>query len=114
MRLILRSKDHYDDLVTKHSDLGNLMLDTAKLVQYSEVVLGELISAVRIFTRSIQACGQISVNKTNVLVSVAVNPPNQKLQQVALETIKNLMKILEHDRQLKQAGGHELLNALNS
>ena len=65
--------------MARHTNLGNLLLDTAKLLQYSEVVLGELISAVRNYTRSLQACSQVGVNKTQILVSLSVNPPNQKL-----------------------------------
>ena len=53
IRLTMRSKKHFDDLITKHPDIGNILLDTLNLYTFSEVVQDELISTLRIVTRSI-------------------------------------------------------------
>ena len=32
LRMLLRSKSHYDEIVSRHKNLGNLLLDTSKLL----------------------------------------------------------------------------------
>lgn len=108
-RIILREDKFYDQMVQKHGDLGNLLLETASLFQFSEVVLTELIASCRNFTRSSQAASYIAQNNINVLVQLSLNPPNQKIQSVALDCLKNCQKITELDRVIKQVGGHEIV-----
>ena len=38
IRLTMRSKKHFDDLLTTYSDIGNILLDTLGLYHFSEVV----------------------------------------------------------------------------
>jgi hypothetical protein len=52
LRIVLREDKYYDQMISKHSDLGNMLLETAQLFQFSEVVLIEILSAARNFTRS--------------------------------------------------------------
>ena len=85
--------------------IGDVLLDTAKLLQYSEVVTAELLAALRAYTRTIQACSQVSTAKSELLVKLVLNSPSQNMQQAAAEVIRNLMRILEHERYLKQLGG---------
>jgi len=59
LRIILREDRFYDQMIQKHSDLGNLLLETAQLFQFSEVVLIEILSAARNYTRSTQAASYV-------------------------------------------------------
>ena len=59
------------------------------------------MAALRAYTRTIQACSQITTAKSSLLVNLVLNSPNQNLQQAAAEVIRNLMKILEHERYIK-------------
>lgn len=59
LRIILREEKYYDQMIKKHSDLGNLLLETAELFMFSEVILIEILSAARNFTRSTQAASYI-------------------------------------------------------
>ena len=97
----MREDKHYDSMLGKHSDLGNLLLETSSLFQFSEVVLTELIAATRNFTRSSQAASYIAQNNIDILVQLSLNPPNQKIQSVAIDCLKNLQKIHELDRVIK-------------
>jgi len=51
----------------------------------------------------------VSANNCDVLLPFCMNPPNAKIQNLAIECVRNLMKIIEHDRIFKQLGGYELL-----
>ena len=66
-------------MIQKHSDLGNMLLETAQLFQFSEVVLIEILSSARNFTRSTQAASYIGQSNTSILVTLSINPPNQKI-----------------------------------
>ena len=112
VRIILRLDNCYDRMVQKHTDLGNLLLETVPLFQFSEVVLTELVAALRNFCRSTQACSYVAQNNVGILAQLTLNATNQKIQNLAIDCLKSLQKIAELDRQIKQVGGHELMALL--
>jgi len=65
------------------------------------VVLTELIASTRNFTRSVQAAAFVTAGNVSILVTLALNPPNNKIQSLAIDCIKNLTKIQELDRAIK-------------
>jgi len=99
-------------LIKRHTDLGNLLLETAQLFSFSEVVLLELVASCRNFTRSSEAASYVLPNNVSVLVNLALNPPNSKIQQSCIDCLQNLVKVQELDRAIKQAGGHDIIMLL--
>ena len=69
---------HYDKVTSLHSDLGNTLLKAMEKYSFSEVVLVELMAGFRNFTRSAQKVTYISKNQINIVVSMALKPPNDK------------------------------------
>ena len=52
LRLILRDDKHYDVVTNKHVDMANNLLEAIQKYSFSEVVINELLGALRNFTRS--------------------------------------------------------------
>ena len=77
-------------LVKKHSDLGNLFCETMQMFQFSEVVMTELTAAVRNFTRSSLAASYLAQSNIGILVTLSVKPMSEKIQSLAIDTLKNL------------------------
>ena len=71
--------------------------------------LTELVASTRNFTRSVPAASAVSANNVGILVTLSTNPPNQKIQSLSIDCVKNLMRIQELDRAIKQLGGHEIV-----
>ena len=67
-----------------HTDLGNLLLKNCNAFLYSDVVLLELLSAIRNLSRSAPKIAFIQTANVNVLIKIAKMPPSEKIQQVAL------------------------------
>ena len=76
VRIILRQDNCYDRMISKHTDLGNILLETIPLFQFSEVVLTEIIAALRNFCRSTQACSFVATNMIYLLVELSMNASN--------------------------------------
>lgn len=83
-------REHLEEMVEKHSDLGNLLLETCSLFQFSEVVLTELVAATRNFSRSEQAASYVAQSNVSILVNLSLNPPSEKIQNLAVDCLKNL------------------------
>jgi len=109
IRIVLREDKFYDQMIQRHSDLGNLLLETCSLFQFSEVVLTELIAATRNFSRSTQAASYVAQSNVSILVSLGLNPPNEKIQNLAVDCLRNMQRIQELERHIKQVGGHEIV-----
>ena len=95
-------------MIQKHAELGNLLLETAALFRFSEVVLSEILAAFRNFSRSLKASSFIANENLAILVNLSLNPPNQKVQALALDSLRVLQQIEELDRSISQIGGHEI------
>ena len=69
--------------------MGNLLCETMYLFQFSEVVMTELLAATRNFSRSTLAASYVAQNNMGVIVTLAMKPPNDKIQQLAIDCLKN-------------------------
>jgi hypothetical protein len=38
LRIVLREEKHYEKIINKHTEIGNLLLETLRLFEYSEIV----------------------------------------------------------------------------
>jgi pyoverdine/dityrosine biosynthesis protein Dit1 len=79
VRICLRDDINYDKVTSLHSDLGNLLLKNTALYLYSDVVLTELLAAVRNFSKSVSKVAFIVKTNTNVLIKLAKLPPSDKI-----------------------------------
>jgi hypothetical protein len=65
-------------------DLANLFLRNISGFLYSEVVLMELLAALRNLSKSTPKIAYIQKHSVNVLIKLAKLPPNEKIQQIAI------------------------------
>jgi len=66
------------------------------------------LAAFRNFGRSVDAASQVAPTNVNVLVNLSMNPPNQKIQNLAIESLRCLQQVGELEKVTKQLGGHEI------
>eukprot|EP00347_Sterkiella_histriomuscorum_P003950 403362314 len=109
IRITLRDDKWYDKISGQHSDLGNTLLRSIETYSFSEVVIIELLAAVRNFTRVSSKVVFIAKNCINPIVTLAIQPPNEKIYSLAVQCLRNLMKVPDFDRHIKQVGGHEIV-----
>ncbi len=51
IRIVLRDDKHYEQLTAKYHEMGNTMMDALHKWSFSEIVIYELLAALRNFTR---------------------------------------------------------------
>ena len=61
-----------------HSDLGNNLLKAIQMYNFSDVVVVELLSAIRNFTRVTAKVVYIAKNNISPLIALAIQPPSDK------------------------------------
>ena len=114
MRICLRDDINYDKVTSLHSDLGNLLLKNTALYLYSDVVLTELLAAVRNFSKSVSKVAFIVKTNTNVLIKLAKLPPSDKIQQLAIQCLNNLASLPELQKHIQSVGGADLFVLMKS
>ena len=91
-----------------HTDLGNLLLKNCSSFLYSDVVLMELLAAIRNISRSANKVAFIQTANVNVLIKIAKTPPSEKIQTVALQCLSNLTALPELDKHIQGLGGPDI------
>lgn len=109
IRIILRDDKHYDRIINMYTELGNQLLDSLSKYSFSEVVMAELLAALRNFTRTPAKVSLISKTNIGTIISLAIHPPNEKIYALAAQCLKNMTKVPDYDRHIKQIGGHEVV-----
>lgn len=113
LRIVLRDDKHYDRITGMHSDLGNVLLKSLEKYSFSQVVIVELLAALRNFSRSPAKVPLLSKTNLGAVVSLAVTPPNDKVFAMAAQCLKNFSKVPDFDRHIKQIGGHDVVVILS-
>ena len=72
LRIVLRDDKHYDRVTNMHSDLGNTLLAALNRYSFSEVVIVELLAALRNFTRVVSKVPLIAKTHLGTIVSLTV------------------------------------------
>ncbi len=83
IRIVLRDDKHYDRVINMNTELGNQLMDSLQKYSFSEVVLAELLAALRNFTRTPAKVSLVSKTNAGTIVSLAINPPNEKIYALA-------------------------------
>lgn len=109
LRIVLRDDKCYERVTTMHNEMANTLVNCLDKYSFSEVVLVELLAALRNFTRSPAKVPLLEKQALGSVVSLAVQPPNDKVFAMAAAVLKNLSKVPDYDRHLKQIGGHEIV-----
>lgn len=112
LRIILRDDKHYERVTAMHSDMGNVLLESVQKYAFSEVVMIELLAALRNFTRSPAKVPLVAKTNMSTIISLTLQPPNEKVFTMALSCLKNFAKIPDYERHIKQVGGHDIVLAL--
>jgi hypothetical protein len=76
--------------------------------------MSELLAALRNFTRVPAKVVLVSKTNLSTLVTLVLQPPNEKVFQNALGCLRNFTKVPEYERHIKQVGGHDIVLALGS
>ena len=113
LRIILRDDKHYDRVVGMHNELANQMAESLVKYSFSEVIIVELLAALRNFSRSPSKVPLLSKSHLSTIVGLAVHPPNEKVFSMAAQCLRNFSKVPDYERHLKQIGGHEMVVILN-
>jgi hypothetical protein len=79
VRICLRDDLNYDRITRENTGLGNLLLKNCATFTYSEVVLNELLAALKNFSKSAPKTAFIDKANVNVLVKLAKLPPSEKI-----------------------------------
>lgn len=101
IRIVLRDDKYYEQLTNKYQDMGNTMLDSLHKWSFSEVVLNELLAALRNFTRIPAKVPLIAKTQLGTIVSLAVTPPNERTFTMAAQCLRNFSKVPDYDRHIK-------------
>jgi hypothetical protein len=101
LRIVLRDDKHFDRITGMHTELGNTLLSSLEKYSFSEVVLVELLAALRNFTRSPAKVPLINKANLGTVISLTVQPPNDKIFAMAAQVLKNLSKVPDYDRHIK-------------
>jgi hypothetical protein len=72
IRIVLRDDKIFENLVNKHMELGNILVGSLQKYSFSEVVIIELLAALRNFTRVPAKVPLIAKTHLGTLVSLAV------------------------------------------
>ena len=80
IRIALREDSHFDKVCKEASDLGNTLLKNCTKLYFSEVVLTELLAAIRNYSRVPSKLTQISKLLFNIVIKIAKMPASEKLQ----------------------------------
>ena len=72
----------------------------------------ELLAALRNFTRTPAKVPLVAKTYIGTVVSLTVKPPNDKIFTMAAQCLKNLSKVPDYERHIKQVGGHDVLLVL--
>ena len=79
IRISLRDDSHYGLITDNNNDIGNLLLKNCNTFIYSDVVLMELLAALRNLSRSPPKVSFIQTANVNVLIKIAKVPPSEKI-----------------------------------
>lgn len=101
IRIILRDDKHYDRVTGMHADMGTLLIDSVPKYSFSEVVVIELLAALRNFTRSPQKVPLVAKTNVGTLVGLTVHPPNERVFAMAVQCLKNMAKVPDYERHIK-------------
>ena len=93
LRIMLTESKVKDQLTRKHPNLGNILVERLDLFKVSEVVIIEILMAVKNFTKTPESAKLINSNLLTHVVGMCLHPPNNKIQNLAIELIQNLMVI---------------------
>ena len=66
-------------MTAQHSDLGNIILESIEKYSFSEIVVIELLAALRNFSRQPSKAVFIAKNRLNTVVQMALAPLNEKV-----------------------------------
>lgn len=83
IRIVLRDDKIYENIINKHQELGNTLVESLQKYSFSEVVIIELLAALRNFTRVPAKVTLIAKTYLGTLVSLAVKPPNERVFNMA-------------------------------
>jgi hypothetical protein len=83
IRIVLRDDKHYEQMTAKYQDMGNTMLDALHKWSFSEVVLNELLAALRNFTRVPAKVPLVAKTQLGTIVSLSVQPPSERIFTMA-------------------------------
>ena len=89
------------------------MVGSLQKYSFSEVVIIELLAALRNFTRVPAKVPLIAKTHLGTLVSLAVQPPNERVFNMAAQCLRNFTKIPDYERHIKQIGGHDMVLVLS-
>ena len=84
LRIVLRDDRHYDKVTNMHVEMGNILLNALLKYSFSEVVLVELLAALRNFTRTPGKVPLVAKTNLGTIVSMTVQPPNEKIFAMAI------------------------------
>lgn len=93
--------------------MGNTLLDALHKWAFSEVVLAELLAALRNLTRVPAKVSLIAKTQLGAVVSLAVQPPSERVFTMAAQCIRNFAKVPDYERHIKQTGGHDIVLVLS-
>ena len=84
LRISLRDEVHFEKVTAGRRDLANILLKNLGIFIYSDVVVMELLAALRNLSRSPPQIQFVKKENLSILVQVAKAPANEKIQQVAI------------------------------
>lgn len=85
-----------------------MILKNIQKLSYSEVVLAELLAALRNFSREPKKLTLVSKMMFNSVIKIAKQPPNDKLQTLSLQCLNNFSRLSEFDQHIRTNGGQDL------
>lgn len=88
-------------------------MESLQKYSFSEVVIIELLAALRNFTRVPAKVPLIAKTHLGTLVSLAVQPPSERVFNMAAQCLRNFIKIPDYERHIKQIGGHDMVLVLS-
>jgi hypothetical protein len=84
LRIVLRDDKHFERIAGMHNNMGNLLLDSLIKYTFSEVVIVELLAALRNFTRNPNKVPLVAKTNLSTIISLTVNPPSDKVFQLGV------------------------------
>jgi len=76
LRIMLSEPKNKDVIIRNHPNLGNILVERLDLFKVSEVVIIEILSAVKNFTNKPETAKLINANLLSHVVGMCLNPPN--------------------------------------
>ena len=80
LRITLRDEVHFERVTSERTDLGNMLLRNLGYFLFNDVVVLELLAALRNLSRATPQISFIQKQNLNVLIKIAKLPANERIQ----------------------------------